>query len=42
LNKIRDDIGAVQNRFVSVISSLSVVSEKLSAARNPDASCVML
>jgi flagellin len=34
LNKIRGDIGAVQNRFTSAISSLSVASENLSAARS--------
>ncbi len=34
LNGIRGDIGAVQNRFVSAISSLSVASENLSAARS--------
>jgi flagellin len=34
LNRIRGDIGAVQNRFVSAISSLSVASENLSAARS--------
>jgi len=34
LNRIRGDIGAVQNRFVSAISSLSVTSENLSAARS--------
>jgi flagellin len=34
LNRIRGDIGAVQNRFLSVVSSLSVASENLSAARS--------
>jgi flagellin len=34
LSRIRGDIGAVQNRFVSAISSLSVASENLSAARS--------
>lgn len=34
LNKIRGDIGAVQNRFNSAISSLEVSSENLSAARS--------
>jgi flagellin len=34
LNRIRGDIGAVQNRFFSAISSLSVASENLSAARS--------
>ena len=34
LNRVRGDIGAVQNRFVSAISSLSVTSENLSAARS--------
>lgn len=34
LNRVRGDIGAVQNRFVSAISSLSVASENLSAARS--------
>ena len=34
LNRIRGDIGAVQNRFISAISSLSVTSENLSAARS--------
>jgi flagellin len=34
LNRIRGDIGAIQNRFSSAISSLSVASENLSAARS--------
>ena len=34
LSRIRGAIGAVQNRFVSAISSLSVASENLSAARS--------
>jgi flagellin len=34
LNRIRGDIGAVSNRFISAISSLSVTSENLSAARS--------
>ncbi len=34
LNRIRGSIGAVQNRFLSAISSLSVASENLSAARS--------
>jgi flagellin len=34
LNRNRGDIGAVQNRFLSAISSLSVASENLSAARS--------
>jgi flagellin len=34
LNQVRGDIGAVQNRFSSAISSLSVASENLSAARS--------
>lgn len=34
LNRVRGSIGAVQNRFVSAISSLSVASENLSAARS--------
>ena len=34
LNRIRGDIGAIQNRFASAISSLSVASENLSAARS--------
>ena len=34
LSRIRGDIGAVQNRFISSISSLSVASENLSAARS--------
>jgi flagellin len=34
LSRIRGDIGAVQNRFVSAISSLSVASENLVAARS--------
>jgi flagellin len=34
LSRIRGDIGAIQNRFVSAISSLSVASENLSAARS--------
>ena len=34
LNRIRGDIGAVQNRFTSAVSSLSVASENLSAARS--------
>jgi len=34
LNRTRGDIGAVQNRFTSAISSLSVASENLSAARS--------
>ena len=33
-SRIRGFIGAVQNRFVSAISSLSVASENLSAARS--------
>lgn len=32
LNRVRGDIGAVQNRFASAISSLQVASENLSAA----------
>ena len=34
LNRTRGDIGAVQNRFVSAITSLTVSSENLSAARS--------
>jgi flagellin len=34
LSRVRGDIGAVQNRFISAISSLSVASENLSAARS--------
>jgi len=34
LSRVRGAIGAVQNRFVSAISSLSVASENLSAARS--------
>ena len=34
LSQVRGDIGAVQNRFLSAISSLSVASENLSAARS--------
>jgi len=34
LSRIRGSIGAVQNRFLSAISSLSVASENLSAARS--------
>jgi flagellin len=34
LSRVRGDIGAVQNRFLSAISSLSVASENLSAARS--------
>ncbi len=34
LNRIRGDIGAVQNRFNSAIGSLQVASENLSAARS--------
>jgi flagellin len=34
LNRTRGDLGAVQNRFLSAISSLSVASENLSAARS--------
>jgi flagellin len=34
LNRTRGDIGAVQNRFLSAISSLSVASENLVAARS--------
>ena len=34
MNRTRGDIGAVQNRFLSAISSLSVASENLSAARS--------
>ncbi|HEY7164346.1 MAG TPA: flagellin [Candidatus Binatia bacterium] len=34
LGRVRGDIGAVQNRFDSAISSLSVTSENLSAARS--------
>jgi flagellin len=34
LNKIRGDLGALQNRFTSAISSLQVASENLSAARS--------
>jgi flagellin len=34
MNRLRGDIGAVQNRFLSAISSLSVASENLSAARS--------
>ncbi|HXK29407.1 MAG TPA: flagellin [Candidatus Binatia bacterium] len=34
LSRVRGDIGAVQNRFSSAISSLSVASENLSAARS--------
>lgn len=34
LSRVRGSIGAVQNRFVSAISSLSVASENLSAARS--------
>jgi flagellin len=34
LSRVRGSIGAVQNRFLSAISSLSVASENLSAARS--------
>jgi flagellin len=34
LNRVRGDIGAVQNRFNSAIGSLQVASENLSAARS--------
>jgi flagellin len=34
LSRLRGSIGAVQNRFISAISSLSVASENLSAARS--------
>jgi flagellin len=34
VGKIRGDIGAVQNRFTSAISSLQVASENISAARS--------
>ncbi len=34
LNRVRGNIGAVQNRFSSAISSLAVASENLSAARS--------
>jgi flagellin len=34
VGKVRGGIGAVQNRFVSVIASISVASENLSAARS--------
>ena len=34
LNKIRGGIGALQNRFDSVISTLTVASENISAARS--------
>jgi flagellin len=34
LDRVRGDIGAVQNRFDSAISSLSVTSENLSAAKS--------
>ncbi|HEY7558928.1 MAG TPA: flagellin [Candidatus Binatia bacterium] len=34
LSRVRGSIGAVQNRFASAISSLSVASENLSAARS--------
>jgi len=34
LNKIRGDLGALQNRLTSAISSLQVASENLSAARS--------
>jgi len=34
MNRTRGDIGAVQNRFLSAISSLLVASENLSAARS--------
>jgi flagellin len=34
LSRVRGSIGAVQNRFISAISSLSVASENLSAARS--------
>jgi len=34
LSRVRGSIGAVQNRFVSVVASLSVTSENLSAARS--------
>jgi flagellin len=34
LSRIRGDIGAIQNRFNSTISSLTVASENLSAARS--------
>ena len=34
LSRVRGDIGAVQNRFLSAVSSLSVASENLSAARS--------
>lgn len=34
MSRIRGDIGAIQNRFNSTISSLTVASENLSAARS--------
>jgi flagellin len=34
LSRVRGDIGAVQNRFTSAISSLQVASENLSSARS--------
>jgi len=34
IGRIRGDLGAVQNRFTSVISSLEVASENISAARS--------
>ena len=34
LNKIRGDIGALQNRFDSIINTLTVASENISAARS--------
>ncbi len=34
LSRVRGDIGAIQNRFISAISSLAVASENLSAARS--------
>jgi flagellin len=34
LSRVRGSIGAIQNRFVSVVASLSVTSENLSAARS--------
>ena len=34
IGRLRGDIGAVQNRFTSAISSLEVASENISAARS--------
>jgi len=34
VNRIRGDLGAIQNRFESVVSSLQATSENVSAARS--------